>query len=153
VQAIVAASRKRVDTEEKARKFVQSDLDFAVSHTFGGHSPCVQIDTDGEDYVLCDSGTGARPFGNTVIASGAARAGDLPCLHVPCALGSHHGISAVHAGLPAEQPHPDLRLPRRARGGVSRQHGAPSFPVEFDQLAAKSSSSSSSRESATTSRA
>src|SRR6266702_4442060 len=34
--AIVAASDKRLDTQEKARAWVDSELDFAVSHTFGG---------------------------------------------------------------------------------------------------------------------
>ena len=138
VLAIVAASRKRVDTEEKARKFVQSDLDFAVSHTFGGHSPCVQIDTDGEDYVLCDMGTGARPFGNTVIA---ARGPHAPATY-------HVFMSHVHwdhiMGFPLFTPAylPNNRI--RFYGchdvleqAFRRQHAAPSFPVEFDQLAAK----------------
>jgi len=138
VLAIVAASRKRVDTEEKARKFVQSDLDFAVSHTFGGHTPCVQIDIDSEEYVLCDLGTGARPFGNTVIAERGP--------HAPATY--HVFMSHVHwdhiMGFPLFTPAylPNNRI--RIYGchdaleeAFRRQHGAPSFPVEFDQLAAK----------------
>src|SRR5438445_11393275 len=35
--AIVAASGKRLDTQEKARAWVDSELDFSVSHTFGGN--------------------------------------------------------------------------------------------------------------------
>ena len=138
VQAIVAASRKRIDTEEKARRFVQSDLEFAVSHTFGGHSPCVQIDTDGEDFILCDMGTGARPFGNTVIA---ARGPHAPATY-------HVFMSHVHwdhiMGFPLFTPAylPNNRIRfygchETLEQAFRQQHAAPSFPVEFDQLAAK----------------
>ena len=138
VQAIVAASRKRVDTEEKARKFVQSDLDFTVSHTFGGHTPCVQIDIDTEDFILCDLGTGARPFGNTVIAERGP--------HAPATY--HVFMSHVHWDhimgfplfTPAYLPNNRIRIygcHDVLEGAFRRQHAAPSFPVEFDQLAAK----------------
>src|SRR5258706_3339128 len=50
--AIVAASGKRLDTQEKARAWVDSELDFAVSHTFGGNSACVQLDAGDDEYVL-----------------------------------------------------------------------------------------------------
>ena len=137
VLAIVAASRKRIDTEEKARRFVQSDLDFAVSHTFGGHTPCVQIDTDSDEYVLCDLGTGCRPFGNTVIAERGA--------HHPATY--HVFMSHVHWDhimgfplfTPAYIPNNRIRIYGCHDGleeAFRRQHAAPSFPVEFDQLAA-----------------
>ena len=138
VLAIVAASRKRIDTEEKARRFVQRDLEFAVSHTFGGHTPCVQIDTDSDDYVLCDMGSGARPFGNTVIATRGP--------HAPATY--HVFMSHVHwdhiMGFPLFTPAylPNNRIKIYGCHDVleeafRRQHAAPSFPVEFDQLAAK----------------
>src|SRR6266480_1977713 len=66
-QAIVAASGKRLDTQEKARAWVDSELDFAVSHTFGGNSACVQLDAGDDEHVLCDLGSGVRAFGNHVI--------------------------------------------------------------------------------------
>src|SRR5712664_2817220 len=64
--AIVSASGKGLDTQEKARAWVDTELDFAVSHTFGGNSACVQLDAGDEEYVLCDLGTGVRAFGNHV---------------------------------------------------------------------------------------
>ena len=138
VRAIVAASRKRLDTEEKARAFVENELEFVVSHTFGGHSPCVQIDYGGEDYVLCDLGTGARPFGNSVIA---ARGAAAPAIY-------HVFMSHVHWDhimgfplfTPAYIPGNHIRIygcHDVLKQAFRRQHSAPSFPVEFDQLAAK----------------
>src|SRR5258706_3269296 len=64
--AIVAASGKRLDTQEKARAWVDTELDFAVSHTFGGNSACVQLDAGDGEYVLCDLGSGVGAFGNNV---------------------------------------------------------------------------------------
>src|SRR5215831_14831912 len=68
VQALVAASGRGLDTPEKARAFVDAELDFAVAGTFGGNSSCVEIETGGADYVVCDLGSGARVFGNHVLA-------------------------------------------------------------------------------------
>src|SRR5436309_14147743 len=66
--AIVAASGKRLDTQEKARAWDDSELDFAVSHTFGGNSACMQLDAGDDEHVLCDLGSGARACGNHVIS-------------------------------------------------------------------------------------
>jgi len=138
VLALVAASGKKLDTQQKAWRFIENELDFSVSHTFGGHSPCVQIDCGGEEYVLCDLGSGARPFGNTVIAT---RGAQTPAVY-------HVFMSHVHwdhiMGFPLFSPAyiPGNRI--RIYGchdlleaAFRRQHGAPSFPVEFDQLAAQ----------------
>ena len=43
-------------------------LDFALAGTFGGHTSCVEIETGGPDYVLCDLGSGVRPFGEAALA-------------------------------------------------------------------------------------
>ena len=69
VTALVAAAGRGLDTAGKARAFVETELDFSVSHTFGGNSSCVQIEPDGSDYVLCDLGSGARGFGNSLLAT------------------------------------------------------------------------------------
>ena len=42
-RALVAGSGRGLDTIEKACAFVERDLDPALSHTFGGHSPCVEF--------------------------------------------------------------------------------------------------------------
>jgi len=138
VLALVAASGKKLDTQQKAWRFIENELEFSVSHTFGGHSPCVQIDCGGEEYVLCDLGSGVRPFGNTVIAT---RGAQTPATY-------HVFMSHVHwdhiMGFPLFSPAyiPGNRI--RIYGchdvleaAFRRQHGAPSFPVEFDQLAAQ----------------
>ncbi|HQM45208.1 MAG TPA: MBL fold metallo-hydrolase [Smithellaceae bacterium] len=47
-------------------------LPFAVSGSYGSNTSCVEID-QGDEYVLCDAGTGLRDFGNFVLKT--ARSG------------------------------------------------------------------------------
>ncbi|HWT81921.1 MAG TPA: MBL fold metallo-hydrolase, partial [Candidatus Methylomirabilis sp.] len=68
IAALVAAAGKGLDTPEKARVFVETELKFPIAQTFGGNTACVEIETGGNEYVLCDLGSGARPFGNSVLA-------------------------------------------------------------------------------------
>src|SRR5258706_2742372 len=76
--ALVAASGKGLDTQEKARTGVDSELDFAVSHTVGCNSACVQLDAGDDEHVLCDLGSGVRVFGNHLFSrDGPAKATGL----------------------------------------------------------------------------
>ena len=110
------AAGRGLDTPDQARAFVERELDFPVSHTFGGNSSCVEIETGGGDYVLCDLGSGARAFGNHVLATRGPIGPSLPRLHVPRALGPHHGLSVLHARLHPGQPrHASTAATRRSR--------------------------------------
>jgi phosphoribosyl 1,2-cyclic phosphodiesterase len=137
VKALVAAAGKGIDTDAKARAFVAGLPDFAVTHTFGGNSSCVQIDGGGDEYVICDMGSGARELGNSIFSA-----------HGPDRLHSFHVfVSHVHwdhiMGFPFFAP--AYRAGNRIRiygchealeQGFRKQHSAPSFPIEFDQLPA-----------------
>lgn len=137
--ALLAAGGRRFADLEDARAFAL-DLPFHVARTFGGHSSCVEIERDGRDgeYVVCDLGTGARALGNAALAR---RAGREP-------LTFHVLMSHVHwdhiMGFPLFAPayvpgtrivlyggHPGLEAAFR------RQHGEPSFPVDFSALGAE----------------
>jgi ribonuclease BN (tRNA processing enzyme) len=136
-KALVAASGRNLDTEEKARAFIESELEFPVGHTFGGHSPCVQIDRGGTDYVLCDLGTGARPFGNYAINEHGGNAGLT--FHVFMSHLHWDHIMGFPLFTPAYIPGNRIRIygcHAELEAAFRRQHAAPSFPVEFDHLAA-----------------
>ena len=112
-------------------------LDIAVAGTYGGHSPCVELVPGGDEYVLCDLGSGLRPFGQAAIAR-----------HGPGSPQTYHiFVSHVHwdhiMGLPFFTPayipgnririygcHPWLEAALR------RQQDNPSFPVDFSYLRA-----------------
>jgi len=136
VTALRGASGRRFASDGEIEAYLDG-LGLEVAGTFGGHSPCVEIETGGPDYVLCDLGSGLRPFGQAAIAR-----------HGPASPQTYHiFVSHVHwdhiMGLPFFTPayipgnrvrfyggHPGLEAALR------RQQDAPSFPVDFSYLRA-----------------
>jgi phosphoribosyl 1,2-cyclic phosphodiesterase len=72
-QALVQASGKTFESYEEAHAYATEELDFSLTHTFGGHTPCVEIEVAGDEYYVCDMGSGARPFGVHVLAKQARK--------------------------------------------------------------------------------
>ncbi len=46
--------------------FVEKSLPFSIRGSYGANTPCVEI-RGGEEYLICDAGTGLRDFGNHVM--------------------------------------------------------------------------------------
>ena len=99
-------------------------LGFAVAGTFGGHY-VLRRDRDRRPGLRAlrprQRRAAVRAGGARAARSG--RAADVSHLHVPRALGSHHGPAVLHAGLHPGQPHRHLRRPRGARGGAAPPAG------------------------------
>jgi phosphoribosyl 1,2-cyclic phosphodiesterase len=72
-QALMQASGKTFASYEEAHAYATSELDFSLTHTFGGHTPCVEMEVPGDEYFVFDMGTGARPFGVHVLARQARK--------------------------------------------------------------------------------
>jgi phosphoribosyl 1,2-cyclic phosphodiesterase len=137
-RALVAASGRKLQTLEQARAWIERDLDFALGHTFGGDSPCVQLDAGAPEYMLCDLGTGARVFGARVLARHGAEKPQV--FHVFMSHLHWDHIMGFPFFAPAYLPgnriviygcHAELEQAFR------RQHAAPSFPVAFEELSAR----------------
>jgi phosphoribosyl 1,2-cyclic phosphodiesterase len=135
VAALVVASGRTFASAEEAAAFV-ARLPFDVRGTYGGHSPCVELDTGRGEYVLCDLGSGVRAFGQAALA----RHGDAPQTY-------HVFVSHVHwdhiMGLPFFQPAyiPGNRIivyggHRDLEAALRRQMDQPSFPVPFSTFRA-----------------
>jgi len=136
VTALVAAAGRGLDTPGKARAFVEWELDFSVSHTFGGNSSCVQIETGGPDYVVCDLGSGARVLGNTVLATGGPRGHRF---HVFMSHLHWDHIMGFPFFMPAYLPGNHVTIygcHDRLEEAFRRQNAAPSFPVDFSRMEA-----------------
>ena len=135
-QALVAANGRQLDSLEKAIAFVEHELDFRLSHTFGGHSSCVEFETGSEQYFVCDMGSGARPFGAHVLArqSGRPAVVNIFMSHMHW----DHIMGFPFFG-PAYVPGTRLRFfscHGDLEHALRRQQEPPSFPVPFSQLAA-----------------
>ncbi len=136
VSALVRAADRNLDTPDKARAFVDAELEFAVSHTFGGNSSCVEIETGGGDYVLCDLGSGARVFGNHVLAT---RGPAGHCFHVFMSHLHWDHIMGFPFFMPAYLPGNRVRIygcHAVLEEAFRRQNAAPSFPVDFSRMEA-----------------
>jgi phosphoribosyl 1,2-cyclic phosphodiesterase len=136
IAALRAADGRRFASEDELAAFVDG-LGTPVAGTYGGHSPCVEIETGGEEYVLCDLGSGVRPFGQKAIARHGA--GSPQTYHVFMSHLHWDHIMGFPLFTPAYIPGNRIRI----YGGhavleeaLRRQHAAPSFPVDFSALAA-----------------
>jgi phosphoribosyl 1,2-cyclic phosphodiesterase len=134
-RALREAAGRRFDTDEALERYVSEELDFATSHTFGGNTACVQIDVGGPDYVLCDLGSGAREFG--LAAMSRRRPGAAQVFHVFLSHLHWDHIQGFPFFVPAYVPDTRIVIHGCHEGleaGLRRQHGAPSFPVDFSRL-------------------
>jgi phosphoribosyl 1,2-cyclic phosphodiesterase len=135
--ALRAAEGRRFASNDELESYVDG-LGMSVAGTYGGHSPCVEIETGGSEYVLCDLGSGVRPFGQKAIARHGA--GSPQTYHVFMSHVHWDHIMGFPLFTPAYIPGNRIRI----YGGhdvleeaLRRQHGAPSFPVDFNALPAR----------------
>jgi phosphoribosyl 1,2-cyclic phosphodiesterase len=135
--ALLAARGQRLETPQAIDAFILEQLPFSVSGTYGGNSSCVEIETGGDEYVLCDLGSGVREFGNALLAK-----------HGP-ARKSRFNVFLSHAHWDHIMGFPFF-TPSYIAGNLIRIHGChqslrevfirqqsnPCFPVDFRSLGA-----------------
>ncbi|MGH8852191.1 MAG: MBL fold metallo-hydrolase [Casimicrobiaceae bacterium] len=136
VAALRGASGRVFASDDDINAYLDT-LGMAIAGSYGGHSSCVEIETGGRGYVLCDLGSGVRAFGQQAMAR-----------HGPASPQTYHiFMSHLHwdhiMGFPFFTPAyiPGNRI--RIYGGhaaleeaLRRQQGPPSFPVDFSALRA-----------------
>ena len=139
-RALVAANGRGLDTVEKAQAFAERELGFPLTHTFGGHTSCVELllpDAAPDEYYVCDMGTGARPFGEHV----AARQGKRPAkIHVFMSHMHWDHIMGFPFFAPAYRRGDQIRIygcHEALEQAFRRQQEPPSFPVPFTQISAQ----------------
>jgi len=135
--ALVRASGRAFATPEEARRFLDLELDFETAHTFGGNTSCVQIETGGDEYLVCDVGSGARPFGNHVLATHGAAKGNT--FHIIMSHVHWDHVQGFPFFMPAYLPGNRIRIygcHAELEEGFRRQNAAPSFPVDFSRMGA-----------------
>ena len=130
------ASGRSFASDDEVSRYLDG-LEFHAAATYGGHTSCVELETGSGEYVLCDLGSGVRPFGQAALARHGI--GSPQTYHV--------FLSHLHwdhiMGLPFFMPayfkgntvriyggHPNLEAALR------RQQEKPSFPVEMSIMGA-----------------
>ena len=135
IAAVRGAGGRSFTSDDEVEAYVDG-LGFAAWGTFGGHSSCVELVTDGPDYVLCDLGTGVRPFGQSVVA----RHGAAPqTFHVFMSHLHWDHIMGFPFFAPAYRPGNRILIygaHEALEAALWRQQAPPSFPVDFSALGA-----------------
>ena len=135
-RALIAAEGRRFGSYGEAYAFARETLPASVSQTFGGHTSCVELDTGHDEYFVCDMGSGARAFGEHVLARQAGRPATINVF-----------MSHVHwdhiMGFPFFGPAYVKGMRLRIHGchdilekAFRLQQSPPCFPVSFDHLGA-----------------
>lgn len=138
IAALEAAVNRDLQSRYDIERFVDQELPFDISGTFGGHSSCVQLEAAGAEHVFFDFGSGARPLAGHY----------LQRYPVPRPQVYHVFMSHLHwdhiMGFPFFTPVyiPGNRIVihtchAEAENAFRRQQSAPSFPVPFDALSAQ----------------
>jgi len=136
IEAVQGARDRRLDHRADIEAYIDG-LGFDIAGTYGGHSSCVQIDAGGEEFVVLDMGSGARPFGQSMIERFGP--GKPQTYHV---FMSHLHWDHI-MGFPFFTPIyiPGNRIVvhschENVEYAFRRQQREPSFPVDFAQLGA-----------------
>ncbi len=135
-RALLAASGRRFDSYSEAHAFALQALPFSLTHTFGGHTSCVELETGHDEYFVCDMGSGARAFGAHLLARQGGRPATVNIFM------SHmhwdHIMGFPFFG-PAYVPRNRIRIHgchELLERAFRLQQSAPCFPVAFEQLGA-----------------
>jgi anti-anti-sigma factor len=135
--ALVAARGRTFASEAAIDEFIDRELAFSVAGTFGGNTSCVEIVTGGDEYLLCDLGSGAREFANTVLAQhGPAQ---KHCFNIVLSHVHWDHIMGFPFFGPAYIPGNVIRIHgchTVLREALMRQQSDPCFPVDFRGLGA-----------------
>jgi phosphoribosyl 1,2-cyclic phosphodiesterase len=137
-QALKNAVGRRIESDEQIEAFIDGSLDFSVRHGYGGDTSCLQIES-GSEPTLLDMGSGLRRFGQQVMETEASERPQV--FHFFMSHFHWDHIMGFPFFAPAYIPGNTIRI----YGGhevdvmqeaLRRQHSAPCFPVQWDQLGA-----------------
>ncbi|HYC44623.1 MAG TPA: MBL fold metallo-hydrolase [Burkholderiales bacterium] len=136
IAALTHASGRDLSTPEKAAAFADT-LPFALTHTFGGNSSCVELKADGAGRVLLDLGSGARAAAGDALRELKGKPGEF---HVFMSHLHWDHIMGFPFFTPAYIPGHTIRIHgchAELEHAFRRQQDPPSFPVGFAMLGAK----------------
>jgi phosphoribosyl 1,2-cyclic phosphodiesterase len=135
IAALIAAQGKTFADDNQIAAFVDDELPFSISGTYGGNSSCVQIITGSDEFVLCDCGSGMRPFGNHALVASQGKGR----YHIFISHPHWDHLMGFPFFVPAYIPGNTITMygchARLVEAFAQQQH-APYFPVEFAALGA-----------------
>ncbi|MEM9227650.1 MAG: MBL fold metallo-hydrolase, partial [Verrucomicrobiota bacterium] len=71
--ALQAAQGVSLDSEADIHAFIEEELPFAIRGTYGTNTACVELETETDEKLILDAGSGLRDLGRKVVAEGKAK--------------------------------------------------------------------------------
>jgi phosphoribosyl 1,2-cyclic phosphodiesterase len=132
--ALLRAHGRPLNTADQVAAFIDKEMSFPESATYGGNSSCIQIETGSAEYLLCDLGSGARAFA----VQAMARHGAAPQTYNVLMSHLHWDhIMGFPFFTPAYIPGNTVRIHgchAELEQAFRAQNSAPSFPVDFSMM-------------------
>jgi phosphoribosyl 1,2-cyclic phosphodiesterase len=125
-----------VSTPEQIERFIDEQLGFSIAGGFGGNTSCVEIDGGGKQHIVCDMGSGAREFGNAVMAGKYPGKDNVFNIFQSHPHWDH--IMGFPFFVPAYIPGNKIVIHgchENLEHAYRRQHSEPGFPVPWEVLA------------------
>ena len=136
--AIELARDKHFDSYEDVDQFINTELPFSIKGGYGCNTSCVEI-KGGDEYILCDAGTGLRDFGNTLDSS-SCKPKNPAVINIFL---SHLHWDHIHGFpffTPAFMPNYTINIfgfHEEIKESFIKQQAKPCFPASFEVMQAK----------------
>lgn len=140
IRALEAAKTRTFGDRSDIEHFVDTELPFTVSRTYGSNTPCIEI-KDGDEYVICDAGTGLRDLGNhhmKLSAQGLNRKGGS-IFHIFVSHFHWDHMQGFPFFTPAYIPGNQVKIygyHRKLKEFFTKQQSEPYFPVPLAAMSA-----------------
>ena len=134
--ALRAAAEQGFGIDTDIERFMDEKLPFAVRGSYGGNTACMEI-RGGDEYVLCDAGTGLRDFGNYIMKGGN---GGSAVYNIFLSHLHWDHIQGYPFFIPAFIPGNRVNIygfHEQLEAALRNQQQPPSFPVPLDYMQAE----------------
>ena len=117
-------------------RFIDTELEFPVRHSYGGNSSCMEI-IGGDHYTVCDMGSGLRCFGQQIMRKHGPAQPQIYNFFMSHVHWDH--IMGFPFFPPAYIPGNTIRIhgghaPPCSKKRFAASNPDPCFPVQWDQL-------------------
>ena len=136
VGALLAARGKDLRSESQILEFVEKKLPFHLGSGWGGNTACVFVETDSQEKIIFDAGSGIRPLGQEFAKAGLRNT----TFHIFISHLHYDHIQGIPFFIPAYDPsnkiifhgaHEELEI------GIKNQMRPPYFPIDMDSFNAE----------------